>query len=392
MRIAVVETAPYGGLLHYAYQLADGLAERGHDVELIVGRANELAGRPGSARMRAILTQPVKDRSAPAGVRRLIRRAGVAVRISAAWTRILGAVARGRYDAVVLTCDISPPPAALGACLLGDLPGMPPVGFIFHNARLFNRSANPGLVVEEESIATRVLDAPLRRFDVVFVHGEQTLKEVEETRPGLPLAVIPHGDERVFAEDPPPPSEEERVLFFGNWVRVKGIEVLMDAFDRLLSKRPHAKLTMAGQPHRDEVDVDAVRAWAAGHGDKVEILDSYVPLEDVPELFARARVVTTPYLIGYQSGVVHLAMTMARGVVTSDVGDLASAVIDGETGFVVPPGDPEALAEALARVIADPELASRLGQAGHERVGREASWTTVAERLEQGLEAALAHS
>ena len=43
-------------------------------------------------------------------------------------------------------------------------------------------------------------------------------------------------------------------------------------------------------------------------------------------MFARARVVATPYVVGYQSGVIHLAMTMGRAVVTSDVGDLPDAV------------------------------------------------------------------
>ena len=391
MRIAVVETSPYGGLLHYAYQLADGLAEGGNDVELIVARNNELADRPGSARMRSILTETVKDRRSPAGLRRGARRASVAVRLSATWTQIVLAVARGRYDAVVLTCDISPPPAAFGAWLLGALPGMPRVGFVLHNATVFNRSARPGLVVEQ-SLATRTLEAPLRRFDVVFVHGEQTLHEVEHAHPDLPLAVIPHGDERIFSTKPPEPSDEERVLFFGNWVRVKGVEVLMAAFDRLLVERPEAKLTIAGQPYPDEIDLGAVHAWAAGHGERVEILARYIPLEEVPDLFARSRVVVTPYLIGYQSGVIHLAMTMARAVVTSDVGDLAATVVDGETGVVVPPGDPQALAAALARVLADSELAARLGAAGYERVSRESSWSTVAQRLGASLDAAAVSS
>ena len=50
MRIAVVEPTSQGGLLHYAFQLADALAERGHAVDLLVPAGNELAQHPGAAR------------------------------------------------------------------------------------------------------------------------------------------------------------------------------------------------------------------------------------------------------------------------------------------------------------------------------------------------------
>jgi glycosyltransferase involved in cell wall biosynthesis len=95
--------------------------------------------------------------------------------------------------------------------------------------------------------------------------------------------------------------------------------------------------------------------------------------------------VVTPYLVGYQSGVVHLAMTMARPVVASEVGDLASVVLDGVTGLTVPAGEPGALAQALERILYDPGLAERLGSEGHRQLRENASWEVVAERVERAL-------
>jgi len=92
-------------------------------------------------------------------------------------------------------------------------------------------------------------------------------------------------------------------------------------------------------------------------------------------------VVVAPYLTGYQSGVVHLAMTMGRAVVCSDVGDLRLAVRDGVTGLLVAKEDPAALAEALERVLDDPALAARLGDAGRREVLSSSSWATVAEEV-----------
>jgi glycosyltransferase involved in cell wall biosynthesis len=159
----------------------------------------------------------------------------------------------------------------------------------------------------------------------------------------------------------------------------------MDAFEELLTRRPTACLTIAGSPCPVDLDPEVVRRWAARHPDHVEVIDRYIPVAEVPDLFGQARVVVTPYLTGYQSGVVHLAMTMARAIVCSEVGDLTKAVVDGETGLTVPPGDPHALALALERVLSDPKLAERLGNEGRRRLLEGSSWEVVAKRVEHAL-------
>jgi glycosyltransferase involved in cell wall biosynthesis len=65
------------------------------------------------------------------------------------------------------------------------------------------------------------------------------------------------------------------------------------------------------------------------------------------------------------------AMAHGRPVVATPVGGTPELLVDGETGLLVPPRDPQALAAALRRVLEDPELAARLGRAGRERVERE---------------------
>ena len=120
----------------------------------------------------------------------------------------------------------------------------------------------------------------------------------------------------------------------------------------------------------------------------MRVVDRYIEMSEVRDLFATARVVVTPYLFGYQSGVVHLAMTMGRAVVSSDVGDFADVVVDGETGVLVPPRDPVKLSEALERIVGDPALAERLGAAAHRRITTEASWDRVARLVDDALVAA----
>jgi glycosyltransferase involved in cell wall biosynthesis len=385
MRIAVVESAHRGGLLHYAVQLGDALAARDHSVDLLTTRGNELGARVGAARMRAVLRPPVTSpEEARSKLAYLARRGRIALRLCRWWVELLRELRRGRYDAAILTLDLAQSLSAAAALGLTALPGRPRLAAVCHNVRPFNRWTG-----DELFVTSRLLLGLLRRLyarlDLVLVHGESSRREFEERWPPARLAVIPHGDERLFADDPPAPAEEERILFFGDWRKVKGLPVLMEAFDQLVTRRPAARLTIAGTPSHADGDPDAVRRWAKGHGDSVRVIDHYVPMEQVPEVFGQARAVVAPYLVGYQSGVVHLAMTMGRAVVASGVGDLGSVVIDGETGRIVPPGDPRALAAALEEVVADREGAERLGAEGRRRMLEGSGWEAVAERVEAAL-------
>jgi glycosyltransferase involved in cell wall biosynthesis len=377
MRIAVVETSAQGGLLHYATQLADALAE-GEAVDLIVPRANELADRVGGARRRAILPAPTPTREDGLFGIRLMRRAQIAARLMVAWGRINWEARNRRYDVVLLTCDVDLWPMAAAVLALTVWAGR--IACVCHSVRPLNRWSGKEMYVSSP-LLIGLLRKRYARMDVVFVHGERSREQFESVWPRARLVVIPHGDERIFSGEPPAPSEEERLLFFGDWRKVKGLDVLMAAYGELTKRRPQARLTIAGTPCPADLDPDEVRDWAARQDGGVTVIDRYVPVEEVPELFGQARAVVTPYLVGYQSGVVHLAMTMGRAVVASDVGDLASVVLDGQTGLTVPAGDVSALADALERILSDRALAVRMGKQARDRLLEHSSWEVVAERI-----------
>jgi len=130
---------------------------------------------------------------------------------------------------------------------------------------------------------------------------------------------------------------------------------------------------VAGEFYEDEAPL---RAQAAAAGDSVRLLSRYVPDDEVEALFRAADVVVLPYRSATQSGVTHVAYALGVPVITTDVGGLAETVKPDETGLVVPPGDPAALADAIARYF-ERGFAPRLRE-GVQRVREAHSWDALA--------------
>ena len=138
---------------------------------------------------------------------------------------------------------------------------------------------------------------------------------------------------------------------------------------------PRVRIVIAGEGE----EMTRYRRLMA-HPERFAIHDRWISDDERSQLFARASVVVLPYVEASQSGVVPIAYAHGKAVVASRVGGLPEAVEDGRTGLLVPPGDPAALARALARVLTDPGLRRALGEAGRRKLARECAPEAVAQR------------
>lgn len=210
--------------------------------------------------------------------------------------------------------------------------------------------------------------ALIRAAGLIFVHAAALRDELAEvTRPRAPIVVVPHGIDPGSAE---PLPRQPSILFFGRIGPYKGLDVLLDSMSAVWDRVPEATLTIAGQG--DLADHPALA------DPRVTARVEHVPDEAVPSLFAASRCVALPYRQASQSGVGSLAKRHGRPLVVSAVGGLPELVADG-SGLAVPPEDPAALADALVRVLGEPDLAERLGRAGTATAERDGDWREVGE-------------
>jgi len=232
--------------------------------------------------------------------------------------------------------------------------------------------------VAVESAAAVVAVSEGMRADVMAAYPAVSPERVRVIRNGIDTteyAPDPGTDviDR-FGIDPARPT----VVFVGRITRQKGLPVLLRAAGAL---DPGTQLVIAaGQPDTPELAAEVTtlveQLQAARSG--VIWLSGMLAKREVIQLLSHATVFACPSL--YEPlGIVNLeAMACGTAVVASRVGGIPEVVADGETGLLVPPGDPVALADALNTVVRDTGRAAAMGQLGRKRAIAEFGWQAIA--------------
>jgi glycosyltransferase involved in cell wall biosynthesis len=212
-----------------------------------------------------------------------------------------------------------------------------------------------------------------------------TFAETYGTREGV--RVVPNGC------DPPEgrfrglPDGEPEILYAGQLYPWKGVDVLVEAFARV----PRGRLVILGGLE-GERDLARVRALVdrLGLGTRVD-MPGLVPQARVAEALARATVVAVPFVRTAMTErhtsplKAFEAMAAGRAIVASDLPSTREVLSHGETAWLVPPGDPAALAEGLVRLLDDRALATSLARSAHAHA-RAFAWPARGRALVDVLE------
>jgi glycogen(starch) synthase len=179
----------------------------------------------------------------------------------------------------------------------------------------------------------------------------------------------------------PLPREDPVLLCVGRVVDDKGFDLTVAAFALVLERVPGALLVIVGDgPARPALERQAA---SLGLSARVRFAGWVAP-ERVPALINEATVVVMSSRWQEAFGLVALqASQMARPIVATRVGGLPEVVLDGVTGLLVPPEDPEELARALTFLLEHPDEAARLGHTGRLRAKRAFGWANYVEAYDR---------
>jgi glycosyltransferase involved in cell wall biosynthesis len=207
----------------------------------------------------------------------------------------------------------------------------------------------------------------LSSVDHLITHSSKDKADVLSMLPGKDVSVSPLPSLVEFSRTQDTKRSGNTILFFGKVRKYKGLDVLLAALPKVLSKI-ECRLLVVGEFYDSIVRYQRL-IRELNIESHVQIDNRYVPNEEVPEIFDRADVLVLPYLSATQSAVARIALSNKLPVIASRTGGLTEAIIENVNGLLFPPGDAEGLADKLISYFSNqlgPVLAENLREAQAE--------------------------
>ena len=401
MKVLYIVTAydrhPGDGITPWLVETIRRLGRRGVEVEVLAPSYRGLESRRIDGVMvhrfryaPAPLERLTHDQTAPDRVREHPLSLGLVPGYLASASLAAARLARSRrFQVVHVHWPLPHVVPGWAARAAGDVP----LVITFHGVELtFARNARVPLLVP-------LLRRAIRSADAVTANSSYTAGMVRRLH-DRPVEILPFGTtvpertapDRSGGGSPSDPEGESAsggpagppdLLFVGRLVERKGVCYLLHAMQRLVPDHG-ARLTVVGEgPLRESLEREAVELGVAEH----VTFAGFVSTDELARRLSRCDVFVLPAVRDAKGdeeglGVVLVeALSFSRPVVASRSGGIVDVIRHEETGLLVPPADPEALARSIGRLLDDPALARRLGEAGRRHVDKSFSWDPIVDRL-----------
>lgn len=174
------------------------------------------------------------------------------------------------------------------------------------------------------------------------------------------------------------------ILFFGRILPYKGLDLILRALPLIKAEAPLVRLLVAGSG-----DLKPYQQLIEQNKESVEIVNEWIPDEQVAKYFRQSDILVCPYRDASQSGDIPIAYAFKMPVVATKVGGLIEQVDDQQTGFLVPAGNVESLAQACMKLLQDSDLRAKMGEQGYKKAKEEWGWDRVSQLVLQSLKLAI---
>ncbi|MGB9838050.1 glycosyltransferase family 4 protein [Methanothermobacter sp.] len=377
MRVLII--TPYfppksGGVEHYTYNISKGLVERGHKVTVITTDKEDY-----EESLHGIRVFRLKNRASISNTPLNLR--------------IFREVSDKILDEKIhLVNAHMPVPFLADMAAIAAKRNDTPFVLTYHNdvvkdsglLKLASRAYNNSLMKLTLKLSARIITpSPYVYKESTILRGYYDLIEL------IPPAVDPEtykpGNSNL-REKYGIPEDSKIVLFVGamnRGHRHKGVDVLLRAFSKIEDEDNYLVLAGSG----DMIPEYRKLAESLSIADKAVFM-GFVSENQLIDLYRTSDILVLPTLtIAEGFGMVLIeANACGTPVIGSKVGGIKYVIRDGETGILVPPGDPVALADAITRILEDEELAARMGSNGRRMVMENYTWDKSARMTERVFE------
>jgi D-inositol-3-phosphate glycosyltransferase len=360
LRVMMLESGGWGGIHYYAHALGNALVPLVADLVLLTHERYELEDQPCGFRLLRVLRRE-------SYVRTLLRVGRILRRERPHILHVQSLISQRKDLLLLLLCRL------FGARLV----------LTVHN-----------ILPHEVRHGERLVYALYYRLaQALIVHSQRNQERLLAGHPWLVkdrVWHIPHGNYAHFAHLACGQEEARRrlglpvtgrlVLFFGAIRPYKGLDLFLRLVRPVRQVRPEAFFVVAGNVLRGQQSDYEQQIESLGLGaDDLHTRFAYLSNEEAIRYLCAADLVVLPYREIYQSGVLLFSYTFGRPVLATRVGSFPETVEHGQTGWLVPPEDVEAMVDTLIRVLREPGCLAEAGERARQTAAERYGWTDIAE-------------
>lgn len=270
--------------------------------------------------------------------------------------RLANLLKRGRFD--VIHTHLST--ASLLGAFAAKFVGKPSVAHVhgLNTATCYKYSDK--IIAVSETVKSHLVNQGIKANKIHVVHNGVDLLRFYPADSRVAKAKLAESDPDIL----PDGSDGPLLGVFGALVNSKGHRVAIESMFLILKEVPDARMAIVGEG-KDREDLERA-AEALGLVDRI-IFAGFQP--DVRRIMSACDVVLIPSLRAEGFGLVAIeAMALGKPIVGSSAGGLLEIILQDETGLLVPPNDPQALAAAACEILSNPDKARSMGVKGRDRV------------------------